>query len=515
MSEQQLQFKSAAGRWYVHADAFSTLPSEAAAKLATAEGLVRRSRRLEYNVARFETFTGRVALLNYPKFFEDAFPALLESWRVDLSSGQVSYRTYEDSFNPPVLHRKELLLQEGHPRRPEFAALTRAAEAIGLMDHATRIGFREQWLSLVRDKGYQIIGHEFIPIANDDLAETTTTADSDGASISRHLTALVRNNFSAPVQALTRYGLINPSTEVFDYGCGRGDDVRGLTENGIVARGWDPFYARDGERRKADVVNLGFVINVIEDFQERVEALQGAYGLTARVLAVAAMLASQATRPGKPYRDGFLTSRNTFQKYYTQDELAAFISDVVGEEPVPVSPGIFFVFRDKNLEQVFRAGRCRNTTLLRRLTQPKPISIHANRPNAVDLRYETNKQLIDDLWGVCLRLGRWPDITEVENVNAIAETFGSLQKALRLASKVKDQSLLVRAREGRIADLTVYLALAQFAKRQPYKRLEAGLQRDIHSFYGDYSTGESHARQQLFTIGLTGFLYQRHREITA
>src|SRR5262245_1266887 len=31
-----------------------------------------------------------MALLNYPSFFEDAFPALHESWTVDLTHGRVS-----------------------------------------------------------------------------------------------------------------------------------------------------------------------------------------------------------------------------------------------------------------------------------------------------------------------------------------------------------------------------------------------------------------------------------------
>ena len=76
---------------------------------------------------------------------------------------------------------------------------------------------------------------------------------------------------------------------------------------------------------------------MIEDLEERIDALHGAYSLSKRVLAVAAMLASQAMQPGRPYRDGFVTSRNTFQKYYTQVELAGFISEVLNEEPIPVS----------------------------------------------------------------------------------------------------------------------------------------------------------------------------------
>jgi DNA phosphorothioation-associated putative methyltransferase len=216
-----------------------------------------------------------------------------------------------------------------------------------------------------------------------------------GRAVARHLTALVRSGFSAPIQALARYGLINDHTEVFDYGCGRGDDVRGLVANGITARGWDPHYAPNEPKRTADIVNLGFVINVIEDFDERVEAARCAFALTKKVLAISAMLASQATNTGRPYRDGFLTSRNTFQKYYTQAQLAEFINAVLDEEPIAVSPGVFFIFRDKDAEQSFLAGRQRNATLLQRLLRTETVKDPLPRPDLIQLQYETNREALE------------------------------------------------------------------------------------------------------------------------
>ena len=227
---------------------------------------------------------------------------MYESWRVDLAARHVTYRTYRESLTPPILHRKELMLPKDHPRRAEFQALTEAAEAIGLFDDSTRIGFREPWLRLVREKGYHIVGHELIPIANDESTVPPSEAPFNASSVARHRTALVRQGFSAPIQALARYGLINPSVDILDYGCGRGDDIRGLTASGMKAFGWDPHYAPDGPKLEADVVNLGFVINVIEDLDERTEALRGAYALTKKVLAVAAMLGNQPTQPGRSYR---------------------------------------------------------------------------------------------------------------------------------------------------------------------------------------------------------------------
>jgi DNA phosphorothioation-associated putative methyltransferase len=178
---------------YIHLDGFDLLPADATARLDAAESLAQITRGDRCNVARFDNSHDRVALLNYPSFFEDAFPALHESWNVDLTPGRVSYRNYRDSLTPPILHRKELMLPEDHPRRAEFQALTETAEAIGLFEDSTRIGFREQWLRLVREKGYQIVGHDLIPIANDEATDVTTGAPTNGGAVARHLTALVSN----------------------------------------------------------------------------------------------------------------------------------------------------------------------------------------------------------------------------------------------------------------------------------------------------------------------------------
>jgi DNA phosphorothioation-associated putative methyltransferase len=209
MSNSPLQFphKAVLGRHYVHVEAFELLPPDAVEKLIAAERLAQVRRVQHFNVARFENLNDRVSLLNYPRFFEDAFPALHESWNVHLANGRVSYRTYQDSLTPPILHRKELMLPEEHPRRTEFQALTEAAESIGLFQDPARIGFREQWLRLVREKGYQIVGHEFIPLANDEATERGGEASIEGSSVARHLTSLARPGFSAPTQALARVWL--------------------------------------------------------------------------------------------------------------------------------------------------------------------------------------------------------------------------------------------------------------------------------------------------------------------
>ena len=49
-----------------------------------------------------------------------------------------------------------------------------------------------------------------------------------------------------------------------------------------------PVHLPDGEYRASELVNLGYVANVIEDPSERTETLKTAWGLAERVMVVAA-----------------------------------------------------------------------------------------------------------------------------------------------------------------------------------------------------------------------------------
>ena len=107
-----------------------------------------------------------------------------------------------------------------------------------------------------------------------------------------------------------------------------------------------------------DLVNIGFVINVIEDREERIEAVQLAFELADKLLVVSAMIAGDAhIQKFTPYKDGVITSLNTFQKYFSQSELQGFIENTLDENAIAVGPGIFFIFKDKLEEQLFLASR--------------------------------------------------------------------------------------------------------------------------------------------------------------
>lgn len=450
------------------------------------------------NVAKLNIKTGRLSLLAYNNFETEPFPRLLASW--SFAAGLAAppiYRTYESSLNPPILHRKELLVPPSYPGRDKWVQLTGTAEALGLFDDTGTIGFRQNWDRLIRSKGYRLIEYEFQPIGNEILSdEGGLTPDAKSGPVQRHLTALTRNSLSAPVQLLLRHGLLEPSLSFFDYGCGRGGDVAALASSGFDASGWDPHFAPDHAISKADTVNLGFVVNVIEDPAERVEALHKAFALTNRVLSIGVMLYS-GDLPGKPFHDGFITSRNTFQKYFSQGELKDYIEQVLHHEAFMVAPGIAFVFADKDLQQRFCVERYRTSDIALRLlaaNRPRVVRIPSeskrqrtsNRQSVIDCKYEVAGPLLDRLWTLCLELGRYPEADEVTDLQELQSALGSLAMTLRYLADRYDQTLLRSAQRTRKDDLRLFFAMQQFDKRPQYRSLEIRLQRDIKSFFGDY-----------------------------
>jgi len=506
--------KKVADRSYFHVSLLPQLSNQIQQAYSQAFDLVSscHPETLEFNVVKVSEDINNLSLLNYPEFFSQAFPELGAYWTVNLAHKLVRHRTYANSINPPVLHRKELLISRDDPRYSEFQELTLSAEQVGLFADPNRIGFKQAWEALLSQRGYKVIGHRLIPIGNDEATyRESPTLEFSG--VERHLTALTRYNLSAPLQTLSRFGLLDGSRTIFDYGCGRGDDLRELRESNLVADGWDPHYAPDNPKKSADLVNLGFVINVIEDFDERTEALKGAYELANQLLIVSAMLANEEQLKGKPYGDGVLTSRNTFQKYYTQQELGHFIGEVLNEQPTPIAPGIFYVFKDKDFEQRFMLNRVENRRTAARLRYFSRPESHT-KDQRTNLKYEQHKDLLESLWETYLMFGRRPEKSEIPDLEKIIQSFGTVPAALRFISSRKENSkwLIEAAHQARLDDLSVYFAQLQFQKRKPYKHLDSRLQKDIRYFFGDYKSAAIQGRDLLLKAGIIEEIYNACKE---
>jgi len=500
MSSIPPQFKRVAFSRYIHVSQIERLSKEDAETLSKALEIAPNASDA-FNVIKYQDDAKQVTLLQYEDFDHSAFPVLKQYWTVSLDELVARYRSYDGSLNPPILHRKELLLGADHPQRKHYSALTKQAEEIGLFKDPHRIGFKRAWEHLLRVSGYQASGQTLIPLGNDLQPDDTTALDISIEGIARHKTAMVRYGFSVPVQSLAKFGFLDGSRSVFDYGCGRGDDMRGLEANGIAVSGWDPHFLPEGHIQTADIVNLGFVVNVIENRDERDEALRNAFALSRQLLVVSAMLAGEDAVSGKPFGDGIITTRGTFQKYYTQGSLKEYIEETLGEEALPVAPGVFFVFADKDAEQAFTYGRQQSRrNLLRnveRVRQHKTTA--AERRDAFS---HEHKILIDSLWDQLLLLGREPEADELKDSLKTIEVFGSVKKAFRFVWKIyaEEELAFEESRRLRADDLRVYVSKLLFEKRRQYKDLEKVLQRDVKAFFGDYKEATLQAKDLLLSL---------------
>lgn len=315
------------------------------------------------------------------------------------------------------------------------------------------------------------------------------------ATVHRHRTAMVRHALSKPMSLAVRNSIVHPGVTVFDYGCGQGGDLRALIAAGVGASGWDPHFAPDMLRHEADVVNLGFVLNVIEDPDERVIALKAAWALTTRVLVVSVMLKGTVAVQGlTQFGDGYLTARGTFQKYYQQAELKAVLFQTIGVEPIALAPGIFALFRSPEEEQDFlidrRRGRRASTGAYRIERRTKALNA---KPELIDRIADA----IDAISEFAIRRGRLPHPDELpSNVHEqlIAERVSFL-RALEVSQDTKiDKDLLAQTAALRREDLLVHQALNILNRSQTAARPSPGMVRDIRQHFG---TQEQFGEQSL------------------
>jgi DNA phosphorothioation-associated putative methyltransferase len=481
---------------YVYAQDFLELDLTTAKAL----GILKSRQELgpEYNVVKLFKDVFKVSFLSYEGFLELPHPILKKSIHFHLSTGQVKRFDYGNSDNPPILHRKEDLLPASHSSNELFSSLTQQEEEAGLYDKPRTIGFLQNWLRLLGDKGLAYEGHQLVSLDGEALEKKKSEDNSH--RVHRHRTAISRYNFSRPIKLALEQNLISENSTVFDYGCGLGDDLHGLRTLGYEVMGWDPVFAQDKCVSPADVVNLGYVINVIEDPIERQEALIKAHSLAGELLIVSAMLENANTSEyNRIYGDGVLTTRNTFQKYFQQDELRQYIEDVLHiPEAIAAGPGIFLIFKTPERQQEYLSERSRRHIDWDSLSA-KVFSQRESRPR-VNL-YLDHQEEFDTLWRLILELGRIPRPEELGSLKSFPETICSLRRAHRILIEQLGEEAYAEAVAVRKADLLAYLALSNFQRRVPMRELSSSLQADLKAFFGGYQKANQAALQALFSIG--------------
>lgn len=307
--------------------------------------------------------------------------------------------------------------------------------------------------------------------------------------ILRHRAAIRRKEFSRPLKCLLKDNLLRSNTTFFDFGCGYGDDIEQARRLGFVAHGWDPAYRPDAPIVESEIVNLGYVINVIENQAERMETLRAAWNITKRLLVVSARIVIDGTGDGDfEFGDGVITKIQTFQKFYTQIELRAYLEKTLKVEPISAAPGVFYVFKDSTLRESFSASKCQTRSF-------------APRQRAQEIEFERHRDLLEELIHVSAQLARLPLNDEFPRTNEIVAQLGSMKRAFGLIKKVTGADPWDSLRQVRIDDLRVYMALASFPHRPSLSKLPPSIQRDIKVFFGSYKNACESANMLLFDSG--------------
>jgi DNA phosphorothioation-associated putative methyltransferase len=316
-------------------------------------------------------------------------------------------------------------------------------------------------------------------------------------TIERHKAAIHRTSLSRPLSLAVEAQVLPPSASVYDYGCGYGDDIRHLRAAGFEADGWDPYHRPNGLKQPADVCYLGFVLNVIERPQERIDTLRAAWELARHVLLVSALVTVDARGGGSgvPFGDGVVTRIGTFQKYFEQRELENLIRHTLDAEPVALGMGVFAVFRDPTRASDLLARR-----IVRAAT---PLSGEALAALLAERRASLQPVL-----EFFMERGRWP--TE-EEFRPYREQLSGLGSHRRIVATLEQSAPtwgidLNARREEMRGDLSVVLALARYRRPRGTPALDAALRREVTLHFGSLSAAFAAGDKLLHSLGQPGVL---------
>jgi DNA phosphorothioation-associated putative methyltransferase len=312
-------------------------------------------------------------------------------------------------------------------------------------------------------------------------------SNSNRPDVRREKTAIARFHHSKPVALALSHGIIAPSRSVFDYGCGRGDDLRYLRSIGIEASGWDPHYLSNGLVSHSDIVNLGYVLNVIEDPEERRATLLKANTL-AKCALVVAVRVDRALEARTEFSDGVLTSTGSFQKLYKQSEFRQYLVQVLAKQPHMAALGIAYIFNDRACETQYLAA----------LANEK---VATSRTCAVD--HFGNDAVAQQYMKLTAELGRIPVAEEFQQYADLLERFGPPTRIERLAKLMLSPDSVQDIRRRRKEDILIYAAMMrlQGLRAVPFRLLSRELRADIKMLWSSYALALKEADQFLFQIG--------------
>ncbi|MDT0266559.1 DNA phosphorothioation-associated putative methyltransferase [Streptomyces sp. DSM 44915] len=304
---------------------------------------------------------------------------------------------------------------------------------------------------------------------------------SAGWGSERPLTAIARARLSGPARQAVVDGQIRPGMSALDYGCGRGEDVRSLRRMHINISGWDPHFFPEGLQTASDAVLLTYVLNVIEDQEERRATLSHAWELARSILIVSARLTWERYKVrGKEYADGVLTSRQTFQHLYSPSELREFVQEVTDVRCVSAAPGVVYAFREDAARIAF---------LARRIVPDAEWMASGDTASAIAAVVDYTE-----------RRGRLPRLEEMPDPLAMLLGHLSLSDLQRLVRRTADAGKIAAGVTRTTLNTLLFLAVELFNGRGPFGSLPLTVQLDIRACFSSYAEACKRADRLLLKL---------------
>ena len=94
--------KKVLNNFYWHISLTKDQCDEVKHAVAMAETLASLTVDVDYNVIKYDGKSKALSLLWYPDFFDEPFPVLNKSYRIDLINEHIEKRIYNSSLNPPI-----------------------------------------------------------------------------------------------------------------------------------------------------------------------------------------------------------------------------------------------------------------------------------------------------------------------------------------------------------------------------------------------------------------------------
>jgi DNA phosphorothioation-associated putative methyltransferase len=156
--------KLVGGASYFHQSAIHIINNHFRELISRASTLNENS--CKWNVVKFDSQdSDRLSFLKYQSFDDFAFPCLEKSYQIHLNDLTFKSRNHSKK-NPPVLHRKELLIDPFHHNYEKFCKLTKELEKLGAFKNIIKLGTKLRWEEELQSLGVIVQGHEIKTIGD-------------------------------------------------------------------------------------------------------------------------------------------------------------------------------------------------------------------------------------------------------------------------------------------------------------------------------------------------------------